>query len=178
MSKIELVPFKLSKEYAEEWNERMTDFVVLFKDGVRVNDSIYRVGGIGVKPEYNENYFMLLKYVEAYYPVHIMKMSSDRDQKLTFRNKHLSGVWCILDKECNEKYVSSDGYESVYLIRNSCLYSIDGTYYNIETKECYGRLNPTIGSSEYIFGERTNFKERSHEVIQINKKTGEYTIYK
>ena len=58
-SALQLSNIQVNEEYCKKWNERMTDFVVLTKDGELVSNSLYRVGGMGGKPD-GKNYFLLL----------------------------------------------------------------------------------------------------------------------
>lgn len=167
---LELSKITLREDYCKEWNENATDFVVLTKDEQLINKSIYRVGGMGSKPD-GKNYFMLLKYVEAYYPADIMKMSKNKDPK------HLESRWCILDKDGIEKVVF-DNFKSPYLVRNSCIYSIDQHYYNIETGEFYCHAYTSMTSSEYLFLKNEFDKDISKRgVMKINKKDGTWELF-
>ena len=167
---LQLSPIQLNDDYRKTWNERMNDFVVLTRNSEQINDSLYRIGGIGSKPD-GENYFMLLKYVEDHYPAHIMKTSKSKD------DKHLNGRWCILDKNGIEKVVF-DSHKSPYLVKNSCIYSIDSNYYNIETGEFYCYAYKAIDSSEFLFLENNYDKDLSKRgVMKINKSDGSWILY-
>ena len=114
---LQLSPIKLNDSYAEEWHEGCQDFVVLTRGGNLVNNSLYRVGGLG-KPDLKAKYFMLLKYTEAYYSKEIMKMSKSKD------NKHLQGDWCIVDSNGVEKVIFKSCLDHGYIVDNSCIYMI------------------------------------------------------
>jgi hypothetical protein len=168
---LQLSPIDLKEEYRKEWNAREKDFVVLTKKGELVNNSIYRVGGIGCKPD-GKNYFMLLKYVEDFYEEEILKMSSDKNPK------HLCGRWCILDKDGVEKIVLSK-YESPHLIKGSCIYGCKSEYHNIETGEWYGRASTTMESEDFLFLDRRYDTDKEKRgVMKINKKDGTWELFK
>ena len=166
---LQLSHIQINDEYRKEWNERSDDFVVLTKNGELINNSLYRVGGLGKKPD-GKNYFMLLKYVEAYYPEDITKVTKSDP-------KHLSGHWCILDKNGIEKLVC-DEFKNPYLIKDSCVYSIGQNYYNIETGEFYCYAYKSIESSEFIFLDNLYDKDLSKKgVMKINKKDGSWSVF-
>jgi len=168
-SALQLSHIQVDSEYCKKWNERMTDFVVLTKNGELVSNSLYRVGGMGGKPD-GKNYFMLLKYVEDYYPKHITDHTKSDP-------KHLSGRWCILDKNGIEKVVF-DSFKSPYLVKESCIYSIDQTYYNIETGECYCKAYTSMQSKEFLFLENAYDDDKSRRgVMKINKQTGTWELF-
>ena len=166
---LHLEPFELDKKYAKKWNaEHYNDFVILVKDGKRVNDSIYRVGGLCSKPD-GENYFMLLKYVEAYYPKNIV---GNRDPK------HLDGLHCILDKNGVEKVIAKKSGDYLYLVKNSCIYTCKNEYYNIETGMPYCNSSNSIESSEFLFLEDRYSNEKDKMgVYKINKKDGSVEFF-
>ncbi len=167
---LQLSKITLREDYCKEWNENMHDFVVLTKNEQLINKSIYRVGGLGSKPD-GKNYFMLLKYVEAYYPADIMKSCQNKDPK------HLQGRWCILDKDGNEK-VLFDTFKSPYLVKNSCIYSIEQNYYNIETGELYCKAYTSMSSSEYLFLNNEFDNDLTKRgVMKINKKDGTWELF-
>lgn len=169
-SGLQLSQIKVDEDYCKKWNERMTDFVVLTKNGELISNSLYRVGGMGGKPD-GKNYFMLLKYVEDYYSADIMRMSKSKD------SKHLSGQWCIIDKNGIEKVVF-ESFKSPYLVKDSCIYSIDQTYYNIETGELYCKAYTQMSSSQYLFLSNEYDDDKSRRgVIKIDKKTGTWELF-
>lgn len=167
-------PIKVNEDYAKKWKcERTNDFIVLTKNNEIIRDTLYRVGGIGV-PKPTDDYFLLLKYVEAYYSDEIMKMSKEKD------NKHLDGQWCILDKYGNEKVVFDKHLRSPYLVSNSCIYSTDREYYNIETGQCYSKYaSDSMESSEFLFLDTKYDNDKSKRgVMKINKKDGSFELFK
>lgn len=171
-NKVKLSPIRVNEEYLREWNESSRDFVMLTVNGNLISNSLYRLGGMGSKPD-GENYFMLLKYVEAYYDKKWLKeIKSNSDPK------HLEYKWCILDKNGIEKIVC-DKFKSPSLIKNSCIYSLQSNFYNIETNEFYCSSYNSIESSEYLFLDNAYDDDKSRRgVWQINKKDGTYTILK
>ncbi len=171
-NKVKLSPIQVNEEYLREWNESSRDFVMLTVNGNLISNSLYRLGGMGKKPD-GENYFMLLKYVEAYYDIEWL-----RRIKSNSGPKHLESRWCILDKNGIEKFVAN-GYDNPYLIKNSCIYSLKNCYYNAETNELYCESYTKMESDSFVFLDNKYDKDESRRgVWQINKKDGTYTILK
>ncbi len=170
-SALQLSHINVNEEYRKEWNERMSDFVVLTKNGELISKSLYRVGGMGGKPD-GKNYFLLLKYVEAHYDKAWLKeIKSDSDPK------RLEGRWCIIDKNGIEK-VEFEQFKSPYLVKESCIYSIDQTYYNIETGECYCKAYTSMQSKEFLFLENAYDDDKSKRgVMKIDKQTGAWELF-
>jgi hypothetical protein len=176
-SALQLSPIQVNKEYCKEWNERMTDFVVLTKNGELISNSLYRVGGFGC--DLKQNYFMLLKYVESIYDFDfIKKCYPDKSNKeLELQRKHLEGRWCIIDKNGIEKK-EFEQFKSPYIKKDSCLYSVDSNYYNIETGEFYCNSSKSMESSEYIFLENQYDKDLLKKgIMKINKKDGSWSVF-
>lgn len=176
-SALQLSPIQVNEEYCKEWNERMTDFVVLTKNGELISNSLYRVGGFGV--DIKQDYFMLLKYVEAVYEMDFLKKCypNKSNKELELQRKHLEGRWCILDKNGVEKKVF-DHFKTPYIKKGSCIYSVDSNYYNIETGEFYCNSSKSMESSEFLFLENPYDKDLSKEgVMKINKKDGSWSVF-
>ena len=170
-NKLQLSPIILDPEYMKKWNVRMSDFVVLTINGVRINYNIYRVGGIKTPNLVKDNYIMLLKYVEAYYSDEILKMSHSKD------SKHLDGRWCIIDKNGIEK-VEFESFKNPYLVEDSCIYSIGSDYYNIETGEHYAYSSKSMVSTDFLFLNRNLDSDKSKRgVLKICKKTGQFELF-
>lgn len=169
----------IKPEYRKEWqiNPSLNDFVCLTKDGVLLRNTLYRVGGLG-KPDFasTNKYFMILKHVEAFYSEEIIKMSSgDKNRS----RKHLESHWCIIDREGNERLVLEQ-FKSPYLVKNSCIYSIDRSYYNIETGYCYGSTTSSaLESEEYLFLDNSYDKDKEKRgVLKILKSDGSFELFK
>ncbi len=173
VGQLQLSPIQVTPEYLREWNESCRDFVCLSRDGELLRPTLYRVGGIGTRDIKGRPYFMLLKYVEAAYSQEFM-----RSVKSTSDPKHLEGRWVILNQHGEEK-VEFKRFDSPYLVKDSCLYSLDRTYYNIETGECYGRtMSSVLESQEFIFLDLSYEKDVSKRgVLKINKKTGATELF-
>lgn len=136
-SPLQLSPITINEDYRKKWNIHENDFVCLTKNGQLISSSLYRVGGLGTPNLNKDKYFTLLKHVEAFYSQEIMRMSAKVKGGSKNRDpKHLEGRWCIIDKNGNEK-VEFDHFKAPYLLKDSCIYSVDGHYYNIETGEHY-----------------------------------------
>lgn len=168
---LQLGSITLNENYRKQWNIHQNDFFCLVKDGELISDTLYRVGGFG-KPELGtDRYFMLLKHVEAYYPDNITKVKKDKP--------HLESRWCIIDHNGVEK-VEFPPFKSPYLVKDSCLYSIGSDYYNIETGEHYcNALGGKVESNDFLFLQNTYDQDESKRgVMKINKKTGDWELFK
>ena len=167
---LELIPIQLNDEYRKKWNVHNSDFKLLYKDGVKVSDTLYRVGGFGAN--LNDDYFMLLKHIEAFYSKDIMKMCINKDPK------HLAGHWCIIDKNGIEK-VNFEDFDSPYLT-GGCVYSLKNKYYNIETGECYCTYSSECMTTEHFIFLNNQFDDDKSKrgVIKIMKATGTYELFK
>ncbi len=166
-TRIQLIPVKLSDEYRKEWNVTLNDFVSILENGHLYKKEIYRVGVLDCNVK--DGYFLLIKQVEDYYSDEITK---DKKQK-----PHLAGLWCILDKDGNEKYVAPDIMTHPYL-HGGLLYSVNKKLYNIETGEFYGDSQTTMSTKKYLFLNNPYDQDHTRRgVIRVNKKTGNYKIY-
>lgn len=166
---LQLSPITVNEEYCKKWNERLTDFVCLTKNGELISNSLYRVGGLNTPHLGKDDYFMLLKYVEDFYSDDITKVKKDKP--------HLDGRWCIIDKNGIEKKVF-ESFKSPYLTKDSCIYSINSDYYNIETGECYGYSSTSMVSEEFLFlDNRYNKDKTKRGVMKINKKDGSWELF-
>lgn len=167
-SQIELRPVFLSEEYRVKWNcGHMNDFVNIYLDGIKVSDTLYRVGGIGGR--FVDGYIMLLKHTEAFYEDSITK-----DPK---RKPHLKDQWCILNDSGIEKVVFRQ-FASPYL-KGGVVYVLDNKYYNIETGEKYCNSYTSMSSDEFIFLDNAYDDDKSRRgVMKINKKDGTFEIFK
>ena len=163
--KLELRPVELESKYKEKWNETRSDFLNLYLDDNKVSNTLYRVGGFGAKVK--DGYFLLLKYVENLYADNITKVLEDK--------RHLSGSWCILNEQGEEK-VNFEKFRSPYL-QGGQIYVLDSNYYNIETGYMYCKsYNSALKSKNYLFVS-TDYDDRYKDgVMQINKLNGKYKI--
>ena len=165
INKIELAPIKLHNDYAKKWNAHSTDFCHLLKNGNKVSDVLYRVGGFGVK--LNEPYFVLLKYVEAYY--------EDTITEVKERKPHLESQACIIDNNGIEK-VNFDHMSYPYL-QGGLIDALNGKYYNIETGYLYCDTSSSMRTDTYIFlDNRYDDDKTKSGVMQVNKHDGSYKL--
>lgn len=163
---IHLKPVKLDSDYSEKWNNNQHDFVHLYKDGIKVSDTLYRVGGFGAKLE--DDYFMLLKHVEAFYEDNITKIKKDKP--------HLESQWCIIDKNGIEK-VNFKSFKTPYL-PGGVVYSLESNYYNIETGEFYCYSSTSMESQDFVFlHNRYDKDEARRGVMKINKHDGSFELF-
>lgn len=176
--RIQVIPTKVNDEYKAKWNVNSNDFVVITKNGERINDSIYRIGGFGFNPK--EDYFILLKQVEEEYTSQFLRKvyPNESMKQIESRRKHLENRSCIIDKNGIEKKTFGN-FESPYIVKNSCLYTMKDWYYNIETGEEYCQSFKSVESSDFIFLQNNYDKDKSRRgVIQVNKKDGKFVILK
>jgi len=165
---IELRPVELSPEYREKWNVHSTDYCNIYKDGVKISDTLYRKGGMSRLGEGDE-YSMILKCPEAYYEDNITK-----DKK---KKRHLENQSVIVDKNGIEK-VNFDNYDSPYL-QGGLIYSLNSKYYNIETGELYCDAHTSMKTEEFIFLDNKYDKDKSKRgVMKINKFNGTFELFK
>ena len=166
---LEFSPISIREDYRLKWNINPDDFICLTKNGQLLRNTLYRIGGMDTPKLGKDEYFMLLKHVEAFYPDSITKITKDKS--------HLESRWCILDKNGNEK-VEFDSFKSPYLVKDSVIYSINGKYYNIETGEFYCDTSSSMQSEEFLFLENRFDKDISRRgVMKINKKKGDWELF-
>ncbi len=166
----------INEDYCKEWKINQNDFICLAKNGVLIRPTLYRIGGINTPKLGKDEYFMLLKHREAKYSERIMKITIDKEG-INRSPKHLESIWCILDKDGNEK-VEFSPFESPYLIKDSQIYSINGKYYNIETGEFYGSASSQMATSEFLFLDNPYDENKlKRGVIKINKKDGRWELF-
>jgi len=167
MGMLQLRPIEMTESYRKKWNIYGEDYVCLFKNGKSINNSVYRVGGFGGDIE--KDYFLLLKYVEAYYSDTITKKKSEK--------RHLEGRWCIIDKNGIEKVVF-ESFKTPYL-EGGVIYSVDQKYYNIETGEFYCTSYSSMKSKQYLFlNNQFDDDEAKRGVMKINMEDGTYELFK
>jgi len=163
---ISLVPVEINADYAKKWNDHNTDFVHVYKNGKKVSEQLYRIGGFGGLKD--ESYLAIIKYVEQYYDDTI---TTKKNMK-----RHLAAHWCIINKD-GEEIVVMDEFKYPYLL-GGLLYTVDNCYYNIETGEFIGKSYTHMNSNEFIFIDNAYDECKSRRgVICINKNTGNYIIY-
>ena len=178
-SALQLSQIQVNQDYLNEWNNNSNDFVCLTKNGELLRPTLYRIGGLNNPKLGKDKYFMLLKYVEAIYDYDFIKKCYPNKSKkeLELQRKHLEGRWCIIDKNGVEKK-EFDQFKSPYLTKDSCIYSIDSNYYNIETGEHYGYSSSSFQSKEFLFLDNRFEKDKSKcGVMKINKNDGSYEVF-
>lgn len=180
-NKIELKPVELDEKYIKKWNIHQKDFFHLYKNGKKVNNNLYRVGGFGVK--LTDRYFMLLKQVESNYSDSIMKecekFAKNQGIKPNKSSKYLDNCSCILDNNCVEKKVFvNSGLGYPYLL-GGCVYIINNEYRNIETDELYcNSSSGSFKSKDFIFIDNPYDNDKSKRgVLKINKHTGSVELF-
>lgn len=168
---LQLSPIDVNENYRKEWSAYCNDFVCLTVNGELLRETLYRVGGLNTPNLGIDKYFMLIKHVEGFYSDEILKMAKSDNPK------HLESRWCILDSMGNEKIEFSQ-FKHPYLLKDSCIYSIDNSYYNIETGECYGRSYHSMTSKDFLFIDNTYEKDKSKcGIMKISKIDGTWEIF-
>jgi hypothetical protein len=176
---LQLSKIQVNAEYMKEWNERLRDFVVLTMNGELLRPTLYRIGGLNNPKLGVDKYFMLIKHVEAVYDLEFCKRvhPEKSNKQLEEGRKHLESRWCIIDEKGNE-LVEFDSFKIPYLTKDSCIYSIDSNYYNIETGEHYGRCSSSWSSRDFLFLDIHNFKDSSKNgIMKIHKKDGSWELF-
>lgn len=161
---LSLNPISIHKEYRKEWNVHENDFLLLCNNDKPISTTLYRVGGLNSSNPEKDNYFLLLRYTEAFYSESLLKHCKDKNPK------HLEAKWCIFNNKGQEKVVF-DTFKHGYLVKNSCIYHIESRYYNIETGECYGYSSSSMESSIHLYLDLKYNTEKTGVLI-IDKKTG------
>lgn len=169
---LQLCPITINEDYRKKWNVYCHDFYCLTLNGNLLRETLYRIGGLNTPNLAEDKYFMLIKHVEAFYSKHIMRMAKSNDPK------HLENRWCILDNTGNER-IEFNGFKSPYLVKGSCIYSLDSTYYNIETGECYGSSYHSMTSKDFLFIDNTHERDKSKcGIMKVNKIDGTWELFK
>lgn len=167
-TELKLVPVNVDEDYSKKWNlHLMNDFMILLKNGLPINTSLYREGGF--KIDLNADYFLILKYHEGYYKDEITKIAADKP--------HLDGRWAIYDKNGTEKIVFKS-FESPYL-QGGLIYSLNNGYHNIETGESYIDFSTnSMHTDKYIFVDDSYNKDKNKRgILRINKFNGKTKLY-
>lgn len=155
-----LKPVELTAGYCKVWNVLSnTEFYHLYNDGLKISDTLYRVGGLG--RTIKDGYFMLLKQVESRYKNNVTPVKADK--------LHLADTWCILNEEGEEKVIF-EKFDSPYLMGGQ-VYKLNNRFFNIETKELYCETYQSISSESHIFLEQGN------KVRMVHKITGAVKIF-
>lgn len=172
---LQLSKIQLDEAYCKEWNITSNDFYLLCKNNKPISYTLYRKIFLSEPNLEKDKYFILLKHTECLYSKDFIKKiySLLTDKDLETKRKYLKTNYVILDSEGNEKFVTKDKEcYSPYLVKNSCIFSINSYYYNIEDNYFYGYSTNTIETKNYLILKLIN----KSCVLQINKKTGKFKI--
>lgn len=168
---IQFAPIKLNPEYAKEWNEHMTDFFHLCDEqGNKINDTLYRKGGIG--GSFKDGYCVIIKHVEAEYPDNI---TTDPKGK-----KHLESKFCVINEKGEEKMIAEHFGSITH--HGGLLFSVRGLttsskLYNVETGEYFGEIHDALSSNEFVFFKFSDWGVKTRGVKKVNKFTGEVEFF-
>ena len=130
------------------------NFVVLMRNGVKINDNIYS------KID-NDIYYESNKYIILH------KQTKD------------GFVACIIDVYGNEKFVSDTKYGNDFsIIEDSCLLLTKFKIYNIETKFCYGMCDYSriLETKNNVIVELNDVGYSDIPTLKINKSSGSFEI--
>lgn len=168
VNKLNLRQAEFSDAYIKELNiNRSNKYCHLYLDGKKINDTLYRLGGM-FSTKNSSSYFLILKYEEAIYPDNITKIKANK--------RHLAGKWVIIDTDGNEVKVFEDSINSPYIV-GEILYSFQSELFNIKTGKSYGKSYKTLSSNDHIiFEPGYESKYPNACMVMINKQTGEITI--
>jgi len=179
---LQLSKIEVKREYLQEWNENLEDFVVLEKDGVILRNTLYRKGGLNFNLKVGiDKYFMLLKYTEEVYDLGFIKEcypnKTKKEQGLS--RKHLKSQWVIIDFNGDEKVVF-DQFTHGYLVdSSSIIYSIGDKYYNVETGYFYCSSYTSMKSSEFLFLDNKYDDDKTKKgIMKVDLKNGDWEIFK
>lgn len=165
---LQLSRIDVNPEYRKKWKVHMEDFLCLTRGGKLIRETLYRTGAFD--PNLKDDYFMLLKHVEAIYDQKLIKGKTYEERR------HLEDRWVILDKNGNEK-VEFPQFKHGYLA-GGCIYSIESKYYNIETGEYYGYSTSSMQSDEFVFiDNRFEADKAKRGVMKINKRDGSWELF-
>lgn len=179
-NKVELKPVVLDDEYRKKWRVHQNDFYHLYVNGIRANDSLYRVGGFGTK--LNEKYFILLKQVESTYDKKIMSETKKFAEKMGDKHdnnpRHLANCSCIIDENGVEKKVFQQ-FDSPWTL-GGCIYKLNNQYRNIETDELILESSGNcMSSNDYLFvNDEFNRDKEKRGVVRICKWNGKTKLYR
>lgn len=165
---LQLSPIQVREDYKRKWNVDVDDFYCLTYNGKLLRPTLYRTSPLFNAKDLREDYFMLFKHVESYFPDEV---TTDPDRKPRLESRE-----CILDRYGNEKVEFADNpLDHATLINNGVVYRYRDRYYNVETGEEYCRGYTTARSSRHIFVELRPMG--GGQVMRIDTKTGESEIF-
>jgi hypothetical protein len=147
---------KVNEDYRKKWNLYCNDFVVIAtKDGELISNTLYRKGGMWDNPTTDTKYVLIIKHVE------------------NKRTKQLDYFRCIVDENGNEKVVFKPSLDYPYLIEKTCLYTLKGCIFHIETNTLITKEDSVMHSDEFLFVENKYDDDKNKRgVWKICKKTG------
>lgn len=171
---LQLCKIEVREDYRKKWNIHENDFLLLVKNGEVVRDTLYRKGGMSNFTLNKDKYFMLLKNVEAHYSEEILKMCGTKD------SKHLKSVWCILNQNGDELIDFENSLNYPYLVKDTPIYSINSSYFNAETGECYCKYSShRLETDEFLFLDTTYDEDKSKRgVLKVSKIDGTSELFK
>ena len=142
----------LDEKYSKKWNiDSRNYFGNLYKDGVKLSDTLYSISGIGTMLNSSNNmYFILLKHTEAYYDDDIIK---DKNKK-----RHLASSHSIIDIEGNVKIELEDYSSILFRLENN----VPGSFTTCQV--CAGRKSDT---EFQIYGDKCSFAWDHREATRL-----------
>ena len=126
----------------------------LYKDGVKINDNIFRFGGMS--NGFNKgNYCNLIQYDSI---------------------KETIGNSCIIDNTGKIVLKSKNILSYPYFLKG-CIAIMDKEYYNLLTQTLIVKGSHSINSEKYLFVENHYNKDYKFGVYKIDYETGEFEIF-
>jgi hypothetical protein len=133
------------------------NYCYLYKDGVKVSDSLFRKGGVFTPFGKDKKYCTVIVY---------------HDYK-----KDTMGNFCIIDSNGNIVMESENSFDSLYYLRGE-IATMKGIYYNLKTGQPIVKGDSTVKSKYYLFVENTYNKDYEPGVYKIDYETGEFEIFR
>lgn len=127
----------------------------LFKDGMRISDTYFRLGGLSYGFE-KKPYAQLIVYKD--YP------------------NETWGDHCIIDATGKIVLTQQKSFESLYYWKG-VIASMGGTYYNLQTGLPIVKGSTTIKSERFLFIENNYGTDYAHGVWKIEYETGNFEIF-
>jgi hypothetical protein len=142
---IYLVPLKIRND------KNVNKYGHLYKNGIKLNNKIFRVGGMSSGFKEKENYCNLIYY----------------DKIKSFGNH------CIINTDGEIVLMAANTLRDPYFLKG-CIATMDKIYYNLITRKPIVKGYNSINSEKYLFVEN----QYEIGVYKIEYETGEYEIFK
>lgn len=146
----------LSLVVDKEIKDNTSRYSHLYKDGKRISDTIFRLGGMSYGFQ-GKPFTQLIVYLD--YP------------------KNTWGNHCIINKNGEITLMQTKSLDHLYYKRG-VIASMGGIYYNVETGVAIVKGGSSIESEHFLFVENSYYSEYEKGVWKIEYETGKYEIFK